>query len=147
MANFEPRLSNNSFVKYYDNGTAFTVLWENVRLQEHYDYGNFTFTTTLHKTGDIVFTYLSVPININAIQDDVHPVKVGLSDAYIMDKLVIFARRKTIYEYHRVNFESSYIQNGTIIYINSEPTCLDFKDCQSCVSNSVKSAVSSIYYL
>lgn len=67
-------------------GSSFTVIWENVSLQDKRDVGKFTFSTTLHKNGDIVFTYHSVPILINAIQDDKHPVKVGLSDAYIMDQ-------------------------------------------------------------
>lgn len=69
-------------------GSSFTVIWENVYLQDKQDVGKFTFSTTLHKNGDIVFTYFSVPILVNAIQDDKHPVKVGLSDAYIIDKVV-----------------------------------------------------------
>lgn len=69
-------------------GTAFTVIWEKVSLHDKQDVGTFTFSTTLHKNGDIVFTYFSVPILINSIQDDKHPVKVGLSDAYIIDKVV-----------------------------------------------------------
>lgn len=64
------------------------MLWEKVALQDKPEVGTFTFATTLHKTGDIVFTYFSVPIEIEAIQDDKHPVKVGLSDAYIIDKYV-----------------------------------------------------------
>ncbi|TMW40351.1 hypothetical protein DOY81_014568 [Sarcophaga bullata] len=104
MANFDTSLSNDSFVRLNDTGSSFTVIWENVYLQDKQDVGKFTFSTTLHKNGDIVFTYFSVPILVNAIQDDKHPVKVGLSDAYIIDKVVYFARRKTIYEYHRVNF-------------------------------------------
>lgn len=69
-------------------GSSFTVIWENVSLQDKQEVGNFTFSATLHKNGDIVFTYFQVPIFVNAIQDDKHPVKVGLSDAYIIDKVV-----------------------------------------------------------
>lgn len=69
-------------------GTAFTVIWENVYLQEKEEHGKFSFSTTLHKNGDIVFVYYSVPVIITSIQDDKHPVKVGLSDAYIIDKVV-----------------------------------------------------------
>ncbi|XP_037918633.1 plexin domain-containing protein 2 isoform X2 [Hermetia illucens] len=134
MANFDTSLSEESFVKFVDNGTSFTVLWEKVALQDKPEVGTFTFATTLHKTGDIVFTYFSVPIEIEAIQDDKHPVKVGLSDAYIIDKYVFFARRKTIYEYHRVNFQSPHIQNDTIIYLAAQRTCLSLNDCVSCIS-------------
>ncbi|XP_055844691.1 plexin domain-containing protein 2 isoform X2 [Episyrphus balteatus] len=135
MANFDTSLSNDSYVRFKDNGTAFTVIWEKVSLQDKQDVGTFTFSTTLHKNGDIVFTYYNVPILINAIQDDKHPVKVGLSDAYIIDKVVFFARRKTIYEYHRVNFGSSDITNSTVIYLKALPTCLTYTDCASCIQH------------
>lgn len=75
-------------------GTAFTVLWENVKLQDK-DVGTFTFSATLYNTGNIMFAYYSVPITIQSIQDDKHPVKVGLSDAYIIDK-TIFCKAKMI---------------------------------------------------
>lgn len=75
-------------IKYFKStGTAFTVLWENVKLQDK-DVGTFTFSVTLYKSGNIVYAYYSVPIHIESIQDDKHPVKVGLSDAYIIDKTI-----------------------------------------------------------
>uniref|UniRef100_A0A336ML95 CSON001527 protein n=1 Tax=Culicoides sonorensis TaxID=179676 RepID=A0A336ML95_CULSO len=158
MANFDTSQTNDSYVKYSDNGTAFTVLWENVRLQDKDKVGTFTFSATLYNTGDIIFAYYSVPINIDSIQDDKHPVKVGLSDAYIIDKtifckfnifiillniflkcgiieILIVARRKTIYEYHRVNFANGQIENNTIIQLTALPTCLSYTDCQSCVES------------
>ncbi|GAB0100567.1 Plexin domain-containing protein [Sergentomyia squamirostris] len=134
MANFDSRLSNKSFVKYLDNGTAFTVLWENLYLQDHETEKPFTFSASLHKTGDIVFAYYSVPMPIEAIRDEKHPVKVGLSDAYISDKTIFFARRKTIYEYHRVTFESNDIKNGTVVFLSAQPTCLSLIDCVSCLT-------------
>lgn len=135
MANFDTSLGNDSFVRLSDNGTAFTVIWENVSLQDKQDVGKFTFSATLHQNGDIVFTYFNVPIFIHLIQDDKHPVKVGLSDAYIIDKVVYFTRRKTIYEYHRVNFAKLDITNSTIIYLKALPTCLSYTDCASCVNH------------
>lgn len=153
MANFDTSLSNDSFIKYLDNGkfdwswlctrlfidcvfpgTAFTVQWENVSLQDKPAAGNFTFQTTLYKNGDIVFVYENIPITIENIQDDHHPVKVGLSDAYISDRTIFFVRRKTIYEYHRVHFSREDIKNWTSIYLSALPTCLSFKDCTSCVT-------------
>lgn len=133
MANFDTSQSNDSFVKYSDNGTAFTVLWEKVNLQDNEKNGTFTFSATLFKNGDITFAYYSVPIDVETIHNDKHPVKVGLSDAYIIDKTIFFARRKTIYEYHRVNFESVHIGNNTLIYLQALTTCLNYTDCQSCV--------------
>ena len=72
----------------YATGTAFTVQWEKVVLQDKPKSGDFTFQATLHQNGDIVFVYQSVPIVIKNIQDDQHPVKVGLSDAYIIDRTI-----------------------------------------------------------
>lgn len=67
------------------------MVWERVPLQD----GNqstpsplFTFSVTLHNTGDIAFAYRSIPIAIETIKDEKHPVKIGLSDAYIIDKTI-----------------------------------------------------------
>ncbi|XP_032667332.1 plexin domain-containing protein 2 [Odontomachus brunneus] len=134
MANFDTRLSNASYVKYADNGTAFTVEWEKVKLQDKPGSGAFTFQVTLHQNGDIVFVYSVIPLVVEQIEDRMHPVKVGLSDAYIMDRTVFFVRRKTIYEYHRVNFNRQDIMNCTVIYLKALPTCLDIDNCHDCLT-------------
>ncbi|KRF80854.1 plexin domain-containing protein 1 isoform X1 [Drosophila virilis] len=135
MANFDTSISDDSFVRLQDNGTAFTVVWENVTLQDKPEYGKFTFSATLHQTGNIVFVYYQLPTLINNIQDHQHPVKVGLSDAYIVDKMLYFAHRKTIYEYHRVTFRQQEITNNTIIVLTALPTCLGYSDCQACINH------------
>ncbi|CAH1127814.1 unnamed protein product [Ceutorhynchus assimilis] len=134
MANFDTGLSNDSFVKYVDNGTAFTVEWQRVALQDKPSQ-EFTFQTTLHKNGNIVFVYKNIPFAIENINDQLHPVKVGLSDAYILDRTVFYVRRKTIYEYHRVTFNKEEIKNWTSIYLTALPTCLDLLNCTSCTYN------------
>uniref|UniRef100_A0A1B6C4U2 PSI domain-containing protein n=1 Tax=Clastoptera arizonana TaxID=38151 RepID=A0A1B6C4U2_9HEMI len=133
MANFDTSLNNVSYIKYVDNGTAFTVQWEKVVLQDRPESGDFTFQATLHNNGDIVFVYQNIPIDIEKIHDVNHPVKVGLSDAYIIDRTIFFIRRKTIYEYHRVNFRKEEIKNWTVIYLKALPTCLSEKSCKSCL--------------
>ncbi|XP_016942366.2 plexin domain-containing protein 2 isoform X1 [Drosophila suzukii] len=135
MANFDTSMSNDSFVRVQDNGTAFTAVWENVTLQDKPDFGKFTFSVTLHQSGDVVFAYWQVPTHINSIQDKEHPVKVGLSDAYIIDKQLYFVRRKTIYEYHRVTFQQHEIINNTIIKLTAQPTCLGYSDCNACINH------------
>lgn len=137
MANFDTSLSNDSYIKYVDNGTAFTVLWERVSLQDKPDAGEFTFQATLHSSGDIVFVYQNVPVIIGNIQDNYHPVKIGLSDAYIIDRTIYFIRKKTIYEYHRVNFQKEDIKNWTVIYLQALPTCLKYQDCHSCLTSKI----------
>ncbi|XP_024946265.1 plexin domain-containing protein 2 isoform X2 [Cephus cinctus] len=135
MANFDTRLSNESFVKYADNETAFTVEWDKVILQDKPNAGPFTFQATLHQNGDIVFVYSVVPLVVENIEDTEHPVKVGLSDAYIMDRTTAYSiRRKIIYEYHRVNFNRQDIQNWTVIYLRALPTCFEMDNCNDCLT-------------
>lgn len=57
-------------------------------LQDKPEAGAFTFQVTLHQNGDIVFVYSVIPLVVEQIEDRMHPVKVGLSDAYIMDRTV-----------------------------------------------------------
>ncbi|XP_042238243.1 uncharacterized protein LOC121876849 isoform X1 [Homarus americanus] len=135
MANFDTSMSNDAYVMYADNGTSFTVQWNNVLLKDRADAGTFTFQATLHKSGDIVFTYKQVPVIITAIGDDHHPVKVGLSDAYIVDRTIFFVRRKTIYEYHKIDMKkNSMIGNWTAILFEALPTCVSINSCSDCLS-------------
>lgn len=139
MANFDTALSNSSLVKYRDDGETFIVVWENVILQDRPNNGTFTFSVTLNKSGDIVFAYKKIPISIQQIFENPltknHPVKIGLSDAYIIDKTIMRTKQKTIYEYHRVNFGQTEVQNDTIITLTALPTCFSFKDCASCITH------------
>ncbi|XP_042868734.1 plexin domain-containing protein 1-like isoform X2 [Penaeus japonicus] len=138
MANFDTSLSKNAYVKYADNGTSFTVQWNNVLLKDHKDAGTFTFQVTLHETGDIVFIYKDIPLIVSSIGDDQHPVKVGLSDAYIVDRTIFYVRRKTIYEYHKIDMKkNSVIGNWTAIVFKALPTCVSFNSCEKCLSSDI----------
>lgn len=53
------------------------------------------------------------------------------------------ARRKTIYEYHRVSFGNAQITNSTIIYFTALPTCLQYTDCTSCLNHNTDFTVSN----
>ena len=75
--------------------TSFTVEWEKVVLHDKPEDGAFTFQATLHQNGDIVFVYTAIPLVVENIKDTLHPVKVGLSDAYIMDRTVFCKFAKT----------------------------------------------------
>ena len=76
--------------------------WDNVHLQSkdavkgNITEGPFTFQVILHENGDIVFAYKTVPVVIDLIKDDEHPVKVGLSDAYIIDRTIFCKKRKCL---------------------------------------------------
>ncbi|XP_076017199.1 plexin domain-containing protein 2 isoform X2 [Genypterus blacodes] len=140
MANFDPSVSRNSTVIYFDNGTALVVQWDHVHLQDSYNLGSFTFQATLHNTGRIVFAYKEIPIEVAQISSVNHPVKVGLSDAFVVVhkiQQIPNVRRRTIYEYHRVELTKTKITNSTAVEILPLPTCLQFTSCGACVSSQI----------
>ncbi|TNN57940.1 Plexin domain-containing protein 2 [Liparis tanakae] len=140
MANFDPSVSRNSTVIYFDNGTALVVQWDHVHLQDNYNLGSFTFQATLHDTGRIVFAYKEIPIEVSQISSVNHPVKVGLSDAFVVVhkiQQIPNVRRRTIYEYHRVELTKTKITNSTAVEMMPLATCLQFTSCSSCISSHI----------
>ncbi|KAK5860197.1 hypothetical protein PBY51_021692 [Eleginops maclovinus] len=140
MANFDPSLSKNSTVVYFDNGTALVVQWNRIHLQDDISLGPFTFQAVLHSDGRIVFAYKEIPLDINDISSENHPVKVGLSDAFVvLHKIeqIPNVRRRTIYEYHKVDILKSHISNSTAVEMIALPTCLQFSSCGPCVTSQI----------
>ncbi|CAL8292297.1 unnamed protein product [Lota lota] len=140
MANFDPSVSRNSTVIYFDNGTALVVQWDHVHLQDLNHLGSFTFQASLHRDGRIVFAYREIPVDVSQISSVNHPVKVGLSDAFVVlhrVQQIPNVRRRTIYEYHRVELSKTRITNSTAVEISPLPTCLQFSDCSSCISSQI----------
>nr|XP_033787200.1 plexin domain-containing protein 2 isoform X2 [Geotrypetes seraphini] len=140
MANFDPSVSRNSTVRYFDNGTALVVQWDHVHLQDNYNLGSFTFQATLLNDGRIVFGYKDIPVSVSQISSINHPVKVGLSDAFVVVhriQQIPNVRRRTIYEYHRVELQMSKITNLSAVEMLPLPTCLQLNSCGSCVSTQI----------
>ncbi|XP_069815136.1 plexin domain-containing protein 2 [Dendropsophus ebraccatus] len=140
MANFDPSVSRNSTVRYFDNGTALVVQWDHVHLQDNYSLGSFTFQATLINDGRIVFGYKEIPFPVMEISSTNHPVKVGLSDAFVVVhkiQQIPNVRRRTIFEYHRVELEMSKITNFSAVEMLPLPTCLQFNSCGSCVRSQI----------
>uniref|UniRef100_A0A6Q2XUU7 PSI domain-containing protein n=1 Tax=Esox lucius TaxID=8010 RepID=A0A6Q2XUU7_ESOLU len=140
MANFDPSVSRNSTVIYFDNGTALVVQWDHVHLQDSYNLGSFTFQATLHSDGRIVFAYKEIPVEVSQISSVNHPVKVGLSDAFVVVhriQQIPNVRRRTIYEYHRVELMRTRITNSTAVEMMPLPTCLRFTSCSTCITSQI----------
>ncbi|XP_023820626.1 plexin domain-containing protein 2-like isoform X1 [Oryzias latipes] len=140
MANFDPSLSSNSTVMLHDNGTALVVEWNGLHLQGNVRLGGFTFQAVLHSDGRIVFAYKEVPVDIRDITSEDHPVKVGLSDAFVVlheMEQIPNVRRRTIYEYHKVDILKSQISSCTAVEMLPLPTCLQFSSCGPCVSSQI----------
>ncbi|MBV96712.1 Plexin domain-containing protein 1, partial [Eschrichtius robustus] len=162
MANFNPGCSDNSTVAYFDNGTVFVVQWDHVYLQDREDKGSFTFQAALHQDGRIVFGYKEIPMPVLEISSSQHPVKAGLSDAFMIlnpspdvpgslkahstfaEQLVLQlqalkpsghelllmtgsayvseSRRRTIFEYHRVELDPSKVTSTTAVEFTPLPS-------------------------
>ncbi|KAM7400352.1 hypothetical protein PAMA_004847 [Pampus argenteus] len=140
MANFDPSLSKNSTVFYFDNGTALVVQWNHIYLQENVNLGAFSFQASLHSDGRIVFSYKEIPFDIGNISSENHPVKVGMSDAFVVlheIEQIPNVRRRTIYEYHKVDILKSKISNYTAVEMLPLPTCLQFSSCGPCVTSQI----------
>ncbi|XP_071766147.1 plexin domain-containing protein 1-like isoform X1 [Centroberyx gerrardi] len=138
MANFDPSFSKNSTVSYMDNGNLFVVQWDKVRLQGREAEGPFTFQAALHSNGTIVFNYRVVPLPVEKINSTEHPVKVGLSDAFMArlpSSQFSDAKRRTIYEYHRVEIDTTKICTQSAFEFTPLPTCLQHTSCDLCLTS------------
>nr|XP_022309894.1 plexin domain-containing protein 1-like isoform X1 [Crassostrea virginica] len=150
MANFDTGLKNDSYILYRDFGDRFVVEWRDVFLQDQNHSDPFSFQTTLHTNGTIVFAYKEIPLSIQSIEIKNHPVKVGVSDAFYIDTIQGVKskngshhrysdsnegiQRRTIYEYHRVEVDFGRIQSNTIVILDPLITCNIAKDCTTCLT-------------
>ncbi|GAV02152.1 hypothetical protein RvY_12752 [Ramazzottius varieornatus] len=134
MADFDFEKRNDSTLRYCDNGTALTVEWKNAVLHEKPEAGPFTFQTTLRKDGTISFYYVKIPVAVNNIPNETHPVKVGVSDAYMIDKAKFIIRYRTIFEYHRIALNNGNIENGSALVLKALPTCTAMTTCETCLT-------------
>lgn len=140
MADFDLSLSKNSSVFYSDNGSALVVQWSQVFLQDESRLGPFTFQAVLRQDGRILFTYKQIPVDVDLISSEHHPVRVGLSDAFVVlheIEQIPNVRRKTIFEYHKVDIVKSKISSCSAVEIFPLPTCLQFSSCGPCVSSQI----------
>lgn len=134
MANFETSSSDDSNIFYKQKGDEFIIEWHNVILKDQSKDGSFVFQTKLKSDGRIIFVYKTLPLPIQNISTDQHPVKIGLSDAFYNDTFLpeYGIKRRTIIEYHRVAFAKEQIEQGTVIILTPLPTCNILTDCGTC---------------
>jgi len=112
QADFNPSINDTARVLIRNTSNVFTVQWDGVHNHDHLEAGPFTFQVSLFPSGVIHFVYREIPLLINQINSDDHPVEVGVSDSFYVD--VDFSTRlggvvtvRTVYEYSRIQLNSS----------------------------------------
>ncbi|XP_051928621.1 plexin domain-containing protein 1 isoform X2 [Hippocampus zosterae] len=144
MANFDPSFSINSTVRYSDNGHLFVIQWDKVQLKDRETEGAFTFQAVLYRNGTVVFNYREIPVPVERINSTEHPVKVGMSDAFMADIPTVQTqtadtKQRTIYEYHRVEINTTMIVSGSAFEFTPLPTCLQHTSCDVCLGSNLTS--------
>ncbi|XP_016159786.1 PREDICTED: plexin domain-containing protein 1 [Ficedula albicollis] len=136
MANFNPSYSHNSTVQYLDNGTVFVVQWDQVYLQGREDIGSFTFQAALHSSGRIVFGYKEWDPSLGFLFGmPLWAPLLGCLSPSQGHPCVAESRRRTIYEYHRVELDPSRISSHSAVEFTPLPTCLQQQSCERCLSS------------
>ena len=57
----------------------------------------------LRPSGDISFYYLNLTAEPKLIKDEDHPVRVGIADAFHIEKLTGTIITKELYSYHKID--------------------------------------------
>ncbi|XP_014675133.1 PREDICTED: plexin domain-containing protein 2-like [Priapulus caudatus] len=138
MGNFNPSLHNDSVIRYFDTEDgSFIVEWKNVLLHDQQTVGNYTFQVILLENGDITFNYEQVPIPISNLSTVLHPVKLGVSDAYMfISEHFNHYRQRTFYHYHTVKLNFTYVATRKSIYLKHQPTCIMYSEgCEECLES------------
>ncbi|XP_070566279.1 plexin domain-containing protein 2-like isoform X2 [Ptychodera flava] len=138
MGNFNPSANDTATIRFLDTGSSFTCEWNRVQLHDQANVGTFTFQVTLKKNGTIVLAYRDIPIPVSQIKDKSHPVKVGVADAFYVDEQIYKNYyRRTIYEYHDVALNKSFVASRTAFILEPLPTCNQMRSCNSCVEANI----------
>ncbi|KAF4800645.1 Plexin domain-containing protein 2 [Turdus rufiventris] len=147
MANFDPSVSRNSTVRYFDNVKESEDSGEDVANSNYspdfqsshqvYKAVSYGFCYKVEQFLEILDSSSCIPVAVTQISSTNHPVKVGLSDAFVVVhriQQIPNVRRRTIYEYHRVELQMSKITNLSAVEMIPLPTCLQFTSCGPCVT-------------
>ncbi|XP_077978675.1 plexin domain-containing protein 2-like [Glandiceps talaboti] len=138
MGNFNPSINDSATIRYVDTGSSFTCEWNSVHLDDQVQVGSFTFQVSLFKDGKIILAYKNIPLSPNSMRTKDHPVKVGLADAFYVDERLYGSYyRRTIYEYHDVSLNKSWVASNTAFELTPLRTCNQFQRCNSCVEANI----------
>lgn len=123
----DPSQHEDSTVSISQNSQKLTVEWTNLTLVDQPESGKFTFQTTLHESGLIVFAYKKVH------DLDLRPTK-HLYDGQILSGISDgFIKNGYFYQYHAVNVPVEKINDLTVVLFQPLSTCKTQTNCHDCL--------------
>ncbi|XP_028404565.1 plexin domain-containing protein 2-like [Dendronephthya gigantea] len=145
MADFGAHLHNETSIHYVDTGDRFTVEWKNLKLQNQ-QAGTFSFQCSVLKNGTIIFAYKNIPVAVSKIKNNTFPVRVGLSDSYVVRYVrygLFFIEGKfytriiyyIYYRYHQIKLGKELAKSGSAFVMTPLPNCIMYKSCDSCMNS------------
>ena len=136
MADFNPSLTMSGRVLVYSTEERFTVQWDQVLNHDHESVGPFTFQVSIFPSGKIDFAYRKLSHLWNELNNDDHPVEIGIADATYFETpggLVL------VVEYSRVSASDLLTNESTDLSysafeIDPIPNCVLADSCDFCMA-------------
>jgi hypothetical protein len=132
QADFNPNHTDTGRVLVFSTEERFTVQWDMVHNQDHLNDGPFTFQVSIFPSGVIHFVYKEVPLLLEDINNDGHPVEVGVSDAYYVYDRVSDGVLVSIYEYDRVSLDNNTNLTNSAYILSPLLNCISATSCEQC---------------
>eukprot|EP00095_Tigriopus_kingsejongensis_P006826 maker-scaffold82_size396747-snap-gene-1.24 protein:Tk06826 transcript:maker-scaffold82_size396747-snap-gene-1.24-mRNA-1 annotation:"plexin domain-containing protein 2" len=144
MSDFDASSNRHAYVLAKSTKEALVVEWVNVTIRNQFHMGPFSFQVQLRPNGDIRFVYVSIPVALSSIDDEAHPLSIGLSDAYYIENLshdpreIASFHKMFIYHDLDLKLHMAQIGNGTVILLEALPSCNQFQSCWECTSGNTE---------
>ncbi|XP_064402119.1 plexin domain-containing protein 2-like [Halichondria panicea] len=141
QADFNPETNDTARIFIYSTSDRFTVQWNQVHNHDHVNDGPFTFQVSLFQDGSIHFVYREIPLAVSDINNENHPVEVGLSDSFYVDEPVPggFIVR-TVFEYSRIQLNATQQLQNSAYVLTPVLNCVVASSCDECIMLSTTSS-------
>ena len=136
MADFNPSLTASGRVLVYSTEERFTVQWDQVLNHHRESDGPFTFQVSIFPSGKIYFAYRYLPLLWNELNNDDHPVEIGLADSFYFEVAREFV---ILVEYSRISARNLLSDENTDLSFSAfemdpVPNCVTANTCDSCMA-------------
>ncbi|CAI8016171.1 Plexin domain-containing protein 1, partial [Geodia barretti] len=147
QADFNPSHTDTGRILIMSTEERFTVQWDKIHNHAHLDDGPFTFQVSIFPTGVIHFVYQEdnnisyhallyqqIPLLLDEIDNEHHPVEVGVSDAFYVIRNVSGSVTTSIFEYDRVSLDSNQNLTNSAYILSPLLNCASATSCEQCTN-------------